>query len=129
MGLFSQISGPVKQVVAKLVSDPNMGKDVTYKRFVSSSFDNTLKRNVDVYQDFSIRGISLRHNRRSVQTAPGEIEVGDPIYLFKYDDFPPPETPGSVRDLIVTEEGKILKVKEIQSIFELAVSVSVEGVV
>lgn len=125
MGLFGQLIPPTKRVLNLLLNDPQLRKIVTYRKWVSSGFDNSVGHNVDVYTNTaSLRSLRLRHNSRSVSVATGNVQVGDEVFVFLAEDFP---SDTSLKDLIVGPDNVTMKVKDINDIFDIAYSVTVES--
>lgn len=121
---FSSIREPVKQLLNTLMSDDRYREEVTYRKFVSSSFDSALKRNVDVYENTPLVGVRMRHNKNSVKVATSPVEVGDLLLLFRGEGFP---IGTSLKDLVKDAAGIELGVKAIDPVFDLAVSVTMVG--
>jgi len=122
--IFRQVKGPTESVLRQLLADTRLSEKVTYKRFDSEAYDRSLRYNVASYTSYSLTGINLRHNSKSVAVATSRVQVGEPVYVFNAEDIPDGI---SLKDVIVDENGNELKVKAIQNIFNIAVSVTVES--
>ena len=125
MSLFKQIEGPTKNVLNQLLADPNLSSMVTYRKHLGQTFSVAHGHNVDTYEENTVPTLKLKHNQRSIATAQGDVEAGDPLFIFRYSDMPEGL---SLKDQIVDESGAVLKVKDISDIFKLAVSITAEGV-
>lgn len=125
MAIFGQIVPPTRAVLKRLLDDIQLRELVTYKKWVSASFDGVKGYNVAVYGDtVNLKTIRLRHNSRSVAVANANVQVGDEVFIFLADDFP---NDTSLKDLIVDANGITMKVSSIDNIFNIAYSVAVES--
>jgi len=125
MGLFGQVVPPIKKVLDALLADTQLRELVTYKKFASQEYDTVLKRNVVTTTDYAaVKAIRLRHTNESVQVFTGKLEVGDQLFIFKFDDLP---TGLSLKDRIVDESSKIHNAKSVDNIFDIAITVTVDG--
>lgn len=130
-GIFDAIEKPTKEVLERLLNDRSLRKLVTYKRFVSEQFDNALGYNVEVTDDVEeLRAIRLRHTQDSIRLSSGEVASGDMLYMVAFEDMPVDddgELNTSLKDVVVDESGKRFRVKAIDDIFGIAVSITVSG--
>lgn len=125
MSIFGQVVTSTKAVLKQLLDDAQLRELVTYRKWVSSAFDNAKGHNVAVYSDTDeLKTIRLRHNSRSVAVANANVQVGDEVFVFLADDFP---SDTSLKDLIVDADGIVMKVSSIDEIFGIAYSVTVES--
>lgn len=124
MGLFKQIEGPTRNVLIQLLADTDLSAAVTYRKYMGQSFSEAHGHNVEVYDEVQVSALRLKHNRRTAETTQGQVEAGDPLFVFSYRDMP---TGLSLKDQIVDADGAVLKVKDINNIFGLAVSITAEG--
>jgi len=129
MPMFSQIKNSVNGILPKLYSDPDLVSAVTWKKFVSSTFDDTQGMNIDTYLDYTgISAIRLDHvtsiQNTTVFPAQGRhLSKGDIAYLFQFADVP---AGASTRDQI--QDGGILyEVTHLNPVFGLVYSVEVKG--
>jgi len=122
--IFRQVKGPTESVLRQLLADTRLSEQVTYKRFDSESYNSSLGYNVASYTSYSLTGINLKHNSQSVAVATTKVQVGEPVYVFNAEDMPDGI---SLKDVIVDSKGNELKVKAIQNIFDIAVSITVES--
>jgi len=124
MGLFSQIEGPVRAVLDDLFADEDLRDTIMYRKYSGQSFDDTVGHNVNTFSESSVYAIRLRHTHRSALAGVLNIQIGDELYMFRYDDLP---IGLSLKDEIVDENGVTQKVKQIQPIFGLATAITIEG--
>ncbi len=92
--------------------------------FQSQSFDHGLGQEVNSYTEYPLDAVRLRHSQSSALVGQGGVEVGDQIYLIAGDDAP---VGMSLKDEVVNEFGDVQKIIDINPIFGLAVTVTVEG--
>jgi hypothetical protein len=123
-GLFEQIKAPVTDVVKWLLSDKHLRKDITYKRYDSAAFDDSVGYRVTQYTDFVIGAIRMRHNKESAAISESEVEVGEELFLIDADGAPDNM---SLKDQIIDEDGNLLQVRGVTDIFGLAVMVDYSG--
>lgn len=133
MSIFSQIQNSVNSILPTLFEDEGLTTIVTWKKFVSSEFDEDQGINVDTYKDYkSIRAIKVEKEMygqgnylaANVASQMG-VSLGDNIYLFKASDVP---TGASIRDVIVESSiGMQYAVKRIYPVFGLITKVEVQG--
>lgn len=126
MGFYSTIRGPIKAVLDDLVNDQDLRKQVTYRRYIGQTFDASAGATVNTYSDTVCYAIKLKHNFKSIQESSYDVEVNDDLYMFKSEDLPSVALL-STKDQIRDENSNTLKIKGIDNIFDLAVSVTVEG--
>lgn len=124
MGIFGSIQGPIRAVLNNLINDRDLREQVKYDKYTGQAFDSELGHEVNTYASTVPYCIRLQHNADSVKEATFEVQIGDNLFMFRGTDVP---EGASLKDQIVDEAGLIYKVKDIQNIFGLAVSVTVEG--
>lgn len=125
MDLFDQIDFPVRRVLDRLMADKHLRSALVYKRFKSASFDKTVGHRVVLYDNFNdLYGIRLRHNKKSVLIASGDVEIGDEVYLVRGSEVP---TGMSLKDRMEDADGNLYSITSIDNIFDLAVMISVAG--
>jgi hypothetical protein len=131
MGInFGGVVVEVKKLLTSLMADKALAIDITLRRFTGQTFNTVLGHNVNTYDETTIKAIKLKHNDNSRQVlgdrlqASGQLQVGDVVYLIKFDDAPGKL---SLKDLINdgTEEG--IKIKQLKNIFDLAWAVTAEA--
>ena len=126
MGFFSSIRGPIKSVLSDIMGDQDLNSVVTYKKYTGQAFDDTLGRTANTYTELEVTGVKLRHTFKSMQMSQHDVQVNDDLFMFDFEDIAE-LWPLSTKDQIVGEDGEVYKIKAIDDIFELAVSVTVEG--
>lgn len=125
MSIFGQIVPSTKLALKRLLNDPYIQELVTYKKWISTSFDDSKGYNVAVYEDTEdLKTLRLRHNSRSAAAANASVQVGDEVFIFLSDDFP---SGASLKDLIVDSNGVTMKVSTINDIYDIAYSIDVES--
>lgn len=124
MDLFDQIDFPVRRVLDRIMADKRARSALVYKRFKSASFDETVGYRVVLYDDFDFYGIRLRHNKKSILIASGNVEIGDEVYIVRGSDVP---TEMSLKDRMEDADGNLYTLTSIDNIFDLAVMISVAG--
>lgn len=125
MGIFSRIATPTRRALRDLFSDSDLSVNVTYKKFTGQGlFDSSLGYVPSTYEDHVVKAIRLRHNKKSAEMSEAPVEIGDEVFMFQAHLMP---SGMSLKDLIIDEEGNEIKVKGIDNIFNIAISVSVEG--
>lgn len=124
MSLYSQVAGPTKAFLRQLKADKNLSRPVIYKQYVKTDFDAVKGHNVTTWKEFSITATKLLHNQRTVNASNSKIEVGDSLFLFAGEDIP---TSITLKDQIVDEDGVKYRLKGIDNIFGIAVSITVDG--
>lgn len=122
--IFSHLDGPVKEFLTRLMSDDRLREKVTYKKYVSGAHSQSAGYKVIVYNSYSLSGVRLRHNRRSMALSSGAVSAGDEVFLFRADDLP---SGISLKDQIVDAEDNTSNVGVIDNVFGLAVLISIEG--
>lgn len=131
MGInFGGVVVEVKKLLDSLMSDKALAQNITLRRFTGQTFNTTLGHNVNAYNDTAIKAIKLKHNDNSRQIlgdrlqASGQIQVGDIVYLIRFDD-----APGSLslKDLINDGSETGIKIKRLKNIFDLAWAVTAEA--
>lgn len=122
MSYFSAIIEPTKQMLEKLLGDPNFREKITYKRYVGQHFDTVLGYNVDTTIDTALYAVRMKHTRASVKVAQSDVEVGDMLFLFAKDSFP---ADVSLKDAVVDANGNVLGIKGLDPVFGIAVIVTV----
>lgn len=124
MSVFSQALLPVRKVINDLFADDFLATEITYRSYSGQSFDSIARVTVTSFTEKSITVVRLRHTDESARVGASQIQAGDQLYLFRYDDCP---AKMSLKDEIEDEYGKIQMIKDINNIFKLAVAVTVEG--
>ena len=124
MSFFSQIEGPTKAVLDQIFADPDLAKEITYRRFKSQQFDPAVKANVTLTDDIKLTVVRLSHTTASQLVGQGPIQVGDELYLINGPDVPEGM---SMKDDIVDENGQEQTIKSINDIFGLATSVTIDS--
>lgn len=124
MGFFGAIKKPTKTILNQIFADQELSSVVTYRKFTGQTFDDSVGYNVDTFDESSITVVELKHGQESVFVQVGEVQVGDVLFLFKFDDFP---LGYSLKDQIQDSTGNLYNLKKITPIFELAVVVTVDG--
>lgn len=122
MTLMSIVEPPVTALLGELLADPVLSKAVTYRRWVSQSFDRALGHVVEAYSDVILTALELRHTRESIKSSSAEVSIGDKLFVFRHGDLP---SGYSQRDVIV-ESGKQHRIKGIDEIFSIATAISVD---
>lgn len=122
--LFEHIEWPVRQFLAKLVADPKLREEVTYKRYKSAEHNRTLGHKVIIYDNFTLYGVRMRHTKKSAFVSTGEVEVGDELFVIRGSDAP---INMSLKDQLVDAEGNTLAIKWIDNVFNLAMLITIEG--
>lgn len=124
MGInFRAVKVAVTQVIDNLLSDPELARDVTYKKYGKEAFDNILGYTAINYVETTIRAIKLKHNDRSEKLNIANVQAGDTVYLVKNEDMP---IGASLKDLII-DGTEIMKIKSLQDIFQLAWGITTES--
>lgn len=124
MELFDQIDFPVRQVLDRLMADRHLRSALVYRRFKSASFAPDVGHRVVLYDDFTFYGVRLRHNKKSILTASGEVEVGDEVFIIRGSDAP---AGMSLKDRLKDANENLYSITSIDNIFDLAVMISVAG--
>ena len=122
MSYFSAIIEPTKQMIEKLLADPNFMEKVTYKHYTGQHFDSALGYNVDTTIDIVLPAIRMKHTRASVKVAQSDVEVGDILFLFARELFP---VDISLKDVVVDAGQNVLGVKGLDPVFGIAIIVTV----
>jgi len=124
MSLYTQVAGPTKAFLNQLMADKDLSRPVTYKRHKKTTFDETKGHNVTTWDSFPMPATKLLHNQRTVEVSNSKVEVGDSLFLIRGDDSPDGMT---LKDQIVDEDGMKFRLKGIDNIFGIAVSITVDG--
>lgn len=124
MGFFAQAAGPTRSVLNKLFADQDLAVEITYKRYVGSSFNSTTKVTELTYTDIPLTVLRLSHTVSSQLVGTDGVQVGDQLYLINGPDIP---TGMSMRDKIVDENNNEQDIKQITPIFGLATAVTIRG--
>lgn len=123
MGFFSQIKSPIRAVIDAIIADPDLREQITYKRYVSGSFSGGMTSTV--YSDTVFYAVRLKHTDKTVELyGLPKLSIGDFLFLIRFSDMP---IDYSTKDQIVDADGNIFKVSKIDNIFDLAISVTIEG--
>jgi hypothetical protein len=126
MSFFGQVRQPLQQVLALVLTDPHLSELVTYRRFLDRDMDDT-NQMVVTYTDFpNIRGVRLRESMMGSYTGAiaATLQTGADLFMFKFRDVP---TGYSLKDRIVDSAGIVHTPKAIENIFDLAISVRLDG--
>ena len=137
MAWFNTYKVIIEQYLGLLIAEPDIGRDITYRAYSSSSYDTTAKRQKFIYKNYPIRGIKIDagaeanlgplwigiKNYRS--QASGSVQTGDFQYMLHVADFPSGFEP-STKDQIVDGDDT-LKVTKADNIFNIAFLIVVEG--
>lgn len=124
-GLIGAIEVPVATVVRRILQDPLVSEEVTYRRYAEqSSFSRSDGYPVTSYTDFKLTAARMKHNKRSAAVVTANVEIGDVLFMFNGDVFP---SGTSLKDVIVDSDGKTYKVAGLDPLYGLVVFVSVDG--
>jgi hypothetical protein len=119
--------GPVKEALA-IVFDSNndeaLRPDITYRLFVSRTFDQSLKRHVTTFTNYPIGAVKLQHTSKSTLVGSSGIQEGDEAYLIQGSEAP---SGMSLKDEIIDENQQTKKIKAINHIFGFASIVTIEA--
>jgi len=126
MGInFAAVQVQVRKVLDDLFTDQALIRPVTYRRFLSQTFDKALKRNVIAYQDTPLNLIRLTNNQKSAELFTGnKVQVGEVVYIMRASDDPGSK---SLKDLITDADQTSIKIKGLKNIFDLAWAISTEA--
>lgn len=124
MSLYTQVAGPTKAFLRQLKTDKDLSRPIVYKRYVKTEFDEVKGHNVTIWKEFPVIATKLLHNQSTVKASHSKIEVGDSLFLLSGNDTPSNMT---LKDQIVDEHDVKFKLKGIDNIFGIAVSITVEG--
>ena len=126
MGInFAAVKVQVRKVLDDLFTDQALIRPVTYRRFLSQTFDKALKRNVIAYQDTPLNLIRLTNNQKSAELFTGnKVQVGEVVYIMRASDDPGSK---SLKDLITDADQTSIKIKGLKNIFDLAWAISTEA--
>ena len=114
----------IKAAVEKLFQDPELRRRVTYQKFLSEEFSEDLGYNVESYDNIEVTGVKFRHTAKSVTASVADIQVGDPVFIFRVKDL------GyglSLKDQIQDQDNSIFKVKEVIPLHGICVEINVES--
>lgn len=126
MQLINTVQRQVKPVIQALLMDTGLKETITYKKYVSQSFDNTEGHNITVTSDTPIEGIVVAHTKESLKMlqAESEIQIGDKAYIFEFGDCP---SGMSLKDSILDSDSIIHAIKDITPVYGMVVIVTIEG--
>jgi len=130
MQLINTIQRQIKPVIQSLLMDKGLKESVTYKKYVSESFDNTVGHNVIVTVDTLLDGIVVLHTKESLKMLvaknpmESEIQVGDSVYIFEFGDCP---SGMSLKDQILDSESALRGLKDITPVYGMVILVTIEG--
>lgn len=124
MSLYTQVAGPTKAFLRQLMADKDLSKPIVYKRYIKTEFDSVKGHNVTTWKEFPMLATKLLHNQRTVDASNSKIEVGDSLFLIQGVDAP---TGMTLKDQIVDEDDVKFRLKGIDNIFGIAVSITVDG--
>lgn len=128
MGFFSQIEGPIKQVLDQIFADPGLNVEITYRLHTGQgSFDHSTGSRSDTFTDYTLTVVRLRHTQGSQLVGIANIQVGDELYLLKGEDISSIAGDFSLKDEIVNENSVSQTIKSINDIFGLATAVTVNS--
>ena len=114
----------IKAAIEKLFQDPELKRDVTYKRFLEEEFSAALGHNVEAYTELEVTGCKFRSTAKTAAVQIGSIQIGEPVFLFRISDL------GyglSLKDIIQDQDGSIFKVKQIIPLHGIANEILVES--
>lgn len=128
--MFRQIQSAVNSILPKLFEDDGLYVEVTYKKFVSDTFDPAQGFNVEQYTDHEVRAIRLAATisitkRGGIRYDPGTLSMqrGECVFMFQPGDLP---SGLSLRDVIV-QDGRNYAILNIENIFGLALKIQASG--
>lgn len=107
-----------------ILDDDDLAVEVTYRKFVSQDYNESLGYNEDIFSETTPTVARLRHTVASALVGVGDIQAGDQVYMMRAEDAP---SGMSLKDEIINEDGETQKIKDITPIFGLAVLVTVEA--
>ena len=122
--IFSQVRSPVLSALSELLRDENFKEDIIYKKYVSQEFSVAEGHIVETFQSYRISAVRMRHNKESVKVSASDVQVGDVLFILKWDDLPGGP---SLKDQIEDAAGNTLGVKGIDPVFDLAALVTVQA--
>ena len=114
----------IKAAVEKLFQDPELKRNVIYKRFLQETFNSTLGYNVETYTDLEVTGCKFRSSAKTTAVQTGSIQIGEPVFLFRPLDL---GNEISTKDQIVDQDDSVFKVKEIIPLHGIANEILVES--
>jgi len=114
----------IKTAIEKLFLDPELRRRVTYQKFLSETFNDALGHNVESFDDIQVTGVKFRHTAKSIRVSNTDIQVGDPVFLFRPKDL---GVDTSLKDQIKDQDDTIFKVKEIIPVYGICLEVNVES--
>ncbi len=123
MQIFGKFEKKVKKVVAELIADPILGKNVTYRSFLAQTRDPSTGYLNPTFTDYGCRAVKLNHTQASQMQWTGAVDVGDLVFIFKPSDLPDHL---SLKDR-VQYLGKDFAPKTIDEIFGIATCITVAG--
>jgi len=123
MGLLDDVSSSIEDVLDDLFDDESLVRPVTYRKFLSRSYDDTVGYNVAQYDDRQLDAVRLRHTTETAKMENSTVEVGDWYYMFRASDMP---SGVSLSD-VITDNGTELTVKGINDGFNFVYLVTVSG--
>lgn len=128
MSIYGSVQRAVEHMTPKLWGDPNLGIEVTWRRFAGSTFDAVRGVNVESYDNFTLtalgteKAVGFKHTS-AFPPGPGAMAIGDVVYVFLADGMP---TGISVRDLLIDGDFTY-GVEKIFPVIGLIVKVEVKG--
>lgn len=116
----------MKPVIQALLADTGLQEEITYKKYVSESYDSSLGYNVVTTSDTDITGIVVEHTKESLRLVgvASEIQVGDKAYIFEFTDCP---TGMSLKDTLLDSESIAHGIKDVTNVYDIVVIVTIEG--
>ena len=125
MGIITPALNLTRQVVRLFLRDQGVREIVTYQKWASQTFDQTLKHNVDTYTEIAnVRAIRLKAANSVKMVQQMGIEAGDGVFMVDYADI---AAPASMKDQIEDAAGAVYKVKEARPVFKIVWAFVCEG--
>ena len=134
---FQTYKDLIQEYLALFIEEVDIGRDVTYKEYESSSFNTVTKQQEFTYTSHSVRTIKVDADAESNlgplwvgiknyrSQASGPVQTGDFQFMFNAADFPTSFTP-STKDLIV-DGSDTVKVIKVDRVFGVAYLIVAEG--
>jgi hypothetical protein len=107
------------------MNDPAIREFITYRLWVSQSYDSAQGHTVDSYTEYSdTKTLRIRANADMTILNQAVLEAGDLLFVMD-----PADTPDgvSLKDQIVDANDRTYKIKDIKHVFEVATVFHVEG--
>lgn len=88
MMILSSIAPIAKEAIASnLFSDPLLARKLTYRRFLSYTYDRTTGKNTVNYEEKAVDAVEMKHTADSVKASTVKVEVGMLLFLIQYDSL------------------------------------------